>query len=61
MPVKTIIDQKAMVIIHSVTGELTSEDFKSAFDAVPTHPDFQKNMPVASHNIQCTRIAGDTI
>ena len=40
MPVKTVVDQKTGAIIRTATGELTIEDFKSPFDAVPTHPDF---------------------
>ena len=46
MSVKTVIDQKTGVIIRTVEGEFTLQDFRSAFDAILTHPDFQKNMPV---------------
>jgi len=46
MTVKTVTDQKAGVIVRTVIGDLTLEEFKSSFDAALTHPDFQKNMPV---------------
>ena len=46
MPVKTVIDQKTDVIIRTVKGGFTFQDFKSAFHGMLTPPDFQKNMPV---------------
>ena len=46
MPVNTVIDKKAGVMIRTVTGELTFEDIKSSYEASLIRPDFQMNMHV---------------
>jgi hypothetical protein len=46
MPVETVVDKKIGLIIRTVTGELTFEDIKSAFEASLTHPEFYIDMPV---------------
>lgn len=46
MPVETVIDKKIGVMIRTVTGELTFEDIKSAFESSLSHPDFHKDMHV---------------
>ena len=46
MIVNTIVDKKASVMIHTVTGEMTFEEIKSSYEAVITHPDFQRDMHV---------------
>ena len=46
MPVNTVIDKKAGVMIRTVTGELTFEDIKSSYEASLIRPDFQMNMNV---------------
>jgi hypothetical protein len=45
MIVNTVVDKKAEVIIHTVTGNMTYEGIKSSYEAaVLTHPDFQDDM-----------------
>jgi hypothetical protein len=46
MPVETVVDKKIGLIIRTVTGELTFEDIKSAFEASLTHPEFYIDMHV---------------
>ena len=46
MIVNTVVDKKASVMIHTVTGEMTFEEIKSSYEAVITHPDFQRDMHV---------------
>lgn len=46
MIVNTVVDKKAAVMIHTVTGEITFEEIKSSYAASLTHPDFQKDMNV---------------
>jgi hypothetical protein len=44
MTVNTVVDKKAFVVIHTVTGEMTFEEIKSSYESVCSHPDFQENM-----------------
>ncbi len=44
MIVNTFVDIKASVMIHTVTGAITFEEFKSSYEASLTHPDFQTDM-----------------
>lgn len=46
MMVNTFVDKKSSVIIHTVTGEITFQKIKSSYEAVLSHPDFQKDMCV---------------
>jgi hypothetical protein len=44
MTVNTVLDKKASVAIHTVTGEITFQEIKSSYESVCSHPDFQENM-----------------
>jgi hypothetical protein len=45
MIVNTVVDKKAEIMIHTVTGNITYEGIKSSYEAaVLTHPDFQDDM-----------------
>jgi hypothetical protein len=44
MIVNTVVDKKASVMIHTLTGEMTFEEIKSSYEAILSHPDFQENM-----------------
>jgi len=44
MIVNTVVDKKAAVMIHTVTGEMTFEEIKSSYEAILSHPDFQEDM-----------------
>ena len=44
MIVNTVVDKKAAVMIHTVTGEMTFEEVKSSYEAILSHPDFQEDM-----------------
>jgi hypothetical protein len=44
MIVNTVVDKKASVMIHTVTGEMTFDEVKSSYESVLSHPDFQENM-----------------
>jgi hypothetical protein len=44
MTVNTVVDKKASVTIHTVTGEITFQEIKSSYESVCSHPDFQENM-----------------
>ena len=44
MKVDTVVDKKASVMIHTVTGKMTFEEIKSSYEAILSHPDFQENM-----------------
>ena len=44
MTVNTVVDKKALVVIRTVTGEMTFEEIKSSYESVYSHPDFQENM-----------------
>jgi hypothetical protein len=46
MIVNTVVDKKASVMIHSVTGEMTFDEIKSSYEAILLHPDFQREMHV---------------
>jgi hypothetical protein len=46
MPLNTVFDKKIRLIIRTVTGELTFEEIKSSYEALLSHPDFQKDMHV---------------
>ena len=46
MVVNTVVDKKAAVMIHTVTGKITFEGIKSSYAESVTHPDFQKDMNV---------------
>jgi len=45
MPIETIIDQTAGVILHTVTGQLTLEAIRSSFAALIDNPRLRKNTP----------------
>ena len=44
MTINTVVDKKAFVIIHTVTGEMTFEEIKSSYESVCAHPNFKENM-----------------
>jgi len=45
MIVNTVVDKKAEIMIHTVTGNMTYEGIKSSYEAaLLTHPDFQDDM-----------------
>jgi hypothetical protein len=44
MTVNTVVDKKASVVIHTVTGEITFQKIKSSYESVCSHPDFKENM-----------------
>ena len=44
MTVNTVVDKKALVVIRTVTGEITFEEIKSSYESVCSHSDFQENM-----------------
>ena len=44
MVVNTVVDKKAAVMIHTVSGEMTFEEIKSSYEAILSHPDFQDDM-----------------
>jgi hypothetical protein len=44
MTVNTVVDKKASVAIHMVTGEITFQEIKSSYESVRSHPDFKENM-----------------
>jgi len=44
MIVNTVVDKKDTVMIHTVTGEITFEEIKSSYEAILSHPDFQRDM-----------------
>lgn len=44
MTVNTVVDKKALVVIRTVTGEITFEEIKSSYESVCSHPDFKENM-----------------
>jgi hypothetical protein len=44
MTVNTVVDKKAVVAIHTVTGEITFQEIRSSYESVCSHPDFQENM-----------------
>ena len=44
MTINTVVDKKAFVVIHTVTGEMTFEEIKSSYESVRAHPDFKENM-----------------
>jgi len=46
MIVNTFVDKKTSVIIHTVTGKITFAQIKSSYEALLSHPDFQKNMHI---------------
>ena len=44
MMVNTVVDKKAAVMIHTVTGEMTFDEIKSSYEAILSHPEFQEDM-----------------
>ena len=44
MKVNTVVDQEALTIIHTVTGEMTLGEIKSSYEAILSHPEFQEGM-----------------
>ena len=44
MTVNIVVDKKASVAIHTVTGEITFQEIKSSYESVRSHPDFKENM-----------------
>jgi hypothetical protein len=44
MIVNTLVDKKASVMIHTITGEMTFGEIRSSYESVCSHPDFKENM-----------------
>jgi hypothetical protein len=44
MKVNTLVDQEALTMIHTVTGEMTLGEIKSSYEAILSHPEFQEGM-----------------
>ena len=44
MKVNTVEDQKNAIMIHTVTGEITFNEFRSSYEAISLHPEFQEDM-----------------
>ena len=44
MKVNTVVDQEALTMIHTVTGEMTLGEIKSSYEAIISHPEFQEGM-----------------
>ena len=44
MKVNTVVDQEALTMIHTVTGEMTLGEIKSSYEAILSHPEFQEGM-----------------
>ena len=44
MKVNTVVDKKALTMIHTVTGEMTLDEIKSSYEAILSHPEFQEGM-----------------
>jgi hypothetical protein len=44
MRVNTVVDKKNTIMIHTVTGEITFNEFKSAYEAISLHPEFREDM-----------------
>ena len=44
MIVNTVVDKKAAVMIHTITGKMTFDEIKSSYEAILSHPDFQEEM-----------------
>ena len=44
MIVNTVVDKKAAVMIHTITGNMTFDEIKSSYEAILSHPDFQEDM-----------------
>lgn len=44
MIVNTVVDKKASLMIHTVTGEITFEEIKSSYEELIKYPDFQNDM-----------------
>ena len=44
MKVNTVVDQEALTMIHTVTGEMTLDEIKSSYEAILSHPEFQEGM-----------------
>ena len=44
MIVNTVVDKKAAVMIHTITGKMTFDEIKSSYEAILSHPEFQEDM-----------------
>ena len=44
MKVNTVVDQEALTMIHTVTGEMTLDEIKSSYEVILSHPEFQEGM-----------------
>ena len=44
MKVDTVVDKKASVMIHTITGKMTFDEIRSSYEAILSHPDFQESM-----------------
>ena len=44
MKVNTVVNQEALTMIHTVTGEMTLGEIKSSYEAILSHPEFQEGM-----------------
>ena len=44
MKVNTVVDQEALIMIHTVTGEMTLDEIKSSYEVILSHPEFQEGM-----------------
>jgi hypothetical protein len=45
MIVNTVVDKKASVMIHTVTGKITFEEITSSYKALLTYPDDSDTLP----------------
>jgi len=44
MKVNTVVDKKNAIMIHTVTGEMSFDETKSAYEAISLHPEFREDM-----------------
>jgi hypothetical protein len=44
MQVNTFVDKKNAIIIHTVTGVMTFNEIKSAYETISLHPEFREDM-----------------
>ena len=44
MKVNTVVDKKNAIMIHTVTGKMSFDDIKSAYEAISLRPEFQEGM-----------------
>ena len=44
MKVNTVVDKKNAIMIHTVTGKMSFDDIKSAYEAICLPPEFREDM-----------------